>query len=229
MKTKILNLILIFSFFAFFASLSTVLAAVSPGCLDNSANNQLIYNSTTCKLERANAAAAQPTGSKAGSNNGATVQGSQCNDPFSSAYTSQGCVQLRLGITDLKAGQILIARDPNSLFVVAAQIFIWVVIVASVFRIAWKGIQIGGAGDDADKRKELFVAIIWTLVGLVVALGALAITMAVANFAFGKTFNDQIIDCTNLPPTAELSLVNKCNEVINGAGGGNGGGLIPTP
>lgn len=162
------------------------------------------------------------TGSGVGDNAAAGYVNS-CDDPFSAEYTTQRCVKARLGIQDLKTNEILVARDPNTIFVVAAQIVLWIAVVVSVFRIAWKGIQIGGAGDDADKRKEFFVAIIWTLVGLVVALGALGLTNFVASLIFGDKLNDRIVDCTQIPANASQDLIQKCNNVVGGST------VTPTP
>jgi len=146
--------------------------------------------------------------------NGQTGSALDCNNPFSQNYTSQACVEFRLGLSQIKADTIVIARDPNSIIVVAFRIFLYIVITLIVGRIVWLGMQISGVGDDADKRKELFMQLVYILFGLIISIGALGITFVVQNIFFGKTFTDQIIKCSDLPANASQELKDKCKKNV---------------
>ncbi len=171
---------------------------------------------------------AQISGSPStGGSSSITTQG--CSDPFSSNYTSQACVKERIGASDLKVGEILVARDPNSLIIVAFRVFLGIVVAITVVRIVIIGIKIAGAREDADKIKEQFQALVWTIVGMVIALGAVGITYAVQNIVFGDTFDDKIIQCNDLPSTASAELKDRCNKTLDGGSGGtNNGGTNNT-
>lgn len=138
-----------------------------------------------------------------------------CNNPLSRAYTTAKCAEIRLGLSEIETGTIIVPRDPNSLIVVFFRILLAIVIIITVGRIVIIGIQIAGLGDDADKRKELFVQIIYTLTGLVIALSALGITFLVQNIVFGRTFNDQVFQCSDLPTNASQELKDKCSQYLN--------------
>ena len=146
--------------------------------------------------------------------------GIECNNPFSEEYTTAKCAEIRLGLSEIETGTIIVPRDPNSLIVVFFRILLAIVILITVGRIVIIGIQIAGLGDDADKRKELFVQLIYTLTGLVIGLSALGITFLVQNIIFGRTFDDQVFQCSDLPTNASQELKDKCSQYLN---------VTPTP
>jgi hypothetical protein len=145
---------------------------------------------------------------------GAPVSRDECNNPFSDVYTTQDCVKKRLGLTEVQANTIVIARDPNSLIVVGFRAFLWIIVIVTIARILWKSFQVGAAANDADKRKELFIEIIWIIVAMVGALGGLGITFAVQQFAFGESFDDQVINCEDLPDGASQDIINRCTAIL---------------
>lgn len=145
-----------------------------------------------------------------------------CNDPSSSLYTSKVCTERKLGLSEIQTDSIFIPRDPNSLIIVILRILIAIVIIITTSRIVIIGMQITGAGDSADKRKELFTQLIYTLIGLVIGISALGITYFVQTLFFGSNFDDQIFKCSDLPPNASQELKDKCRQYVPDTG-------TPTP
>lgn len=138
-----------------------------------------------------------------------------CNNPAAPAYTSERCVKFRLGLDDITdADKIFIARDPNSFFVVGFQVFLWILVIIVTGGIVIDAFVIAGAGNESDKIKEKLISIVWRLVALVLGLGALGITVYVQNFVFGESFNDQVIDCTDLPDSASEDIKLRCLAII---------------
>lgn len=142
---------------------------------------------------------------------------STCNNPTLPDYTTEACVKARLGLSDIVDGdKIFIARDPYSFIVVAFQVLLGILIIIVTGGIVWDAIGIGGAGDDADKRKEKIISIMWRLVGLVAGLGGLGITLIIQTFFFGSTFTDQVIDCNDIPANVPASsdIRTRCAAII---------------
>lgn len=148
-----------------------------------------------------------------------------CYDPTSQTFNTKSCIEERLGLTSIDASTVIIKRDPNSLIVVGFRFFLYIVIVITVARIVLVGFKIGGTKDDADKRKELFQELVWIVVGLIIALGALSITFAVQYWFFGKNFYDQAVDCESLdslPKTEQTTdLQNLCDIYLNDGSNSN--------
>jgi hypothetical protein len=139
-----------------------------------------------------------------------------CDVPGSADYNSTTCIKQRLGFDELvdgNLGTVIIKRDPLSVIVVAFRVLLAVVVLIVVFRIVMAGIKIANSKDDADKRKDAFKQIGFALVGMVVALGALGITFIIQKAVFGETFNDRIVDCTEITSYADPEVLARCQEV----------------
>ncbi len=122
---------------------------------------------------------------------------------------TQDCVLEDLGIKEIKTENILIKRNPTNFIVLIFRVLLAVAIIVVVYRIVIAGIKIGGAKDDADKRKEQFKQIIFNLFGLFLAFSALALSVVFVNIA-GGTVPDQIINCQDLPPNASDKAKQDC-------------------
>lgn len=137
-----------------------------------------------------------------------------CNNPFHQDYNKPECIESRLGLSQIDTKTIFIPRDPNSLVIVVFRIILAALVTLTAFRLVILGFQFYGASDSPDKRNQLLSKITYSLGGLVIALSALGLTYLVQNIFFGKTFDDQIIKCADLPANASQELKNKCDKVI---------------
>lgn len=155
---------------------------------------------------------AQPT-SVNNNNNNNNID--PCDDPQSPDYNSTDCVLKKIDIGGVGLDKLITIRDPNNLVIFVFQMLLAITILIVVGRIVIIGIKIAGAGDDADKRKEQFTALIFTLVGLVVALMAFGLTYAVGTFfAPNAGISGTVIDCDKLGNDVTQDIRDLCDKYI---------------
>jgi hypothetical protein len=133
-----------------------------------------------------------------------------CSNPNDAAFTSQACVQYKLGVSQLGAGTFIVPRDPNSVFFIAGRIFLFVVGIATVIRGIIIAFKMGNA--KPDERGDLIKQLVWTMVSMVLAFSIAGITFFVGDI-FGIKLQDQLIKCDELPVTATAELKEKCKTI----------------